>query len=241
MEKQKKGEPNHMNRILQIIALLTICFMMFVGCQGQKNYHSNNEETGYYFQSAQMQEKPQTNNKQESSSQGKESSSMQDESEEEHTNSHSSIPQQSSEAQIQQSNREESEQTQQETITCTISIDCYAAVDAGYKMAEKVSKNGVILSKMTLKLPVSATVFDALQQGTKQKNIPVVKAGSGKRVYVVAINSLEEGSCGGESGWMFSVNGVYGNKSCSEQILKDGDRIQWRYTTNFGMDIGAHL
>lgn len=126
-----------------------------------------------------------------------------------------------------------------QTITCKIAIDCRTAYDAGYDLAAQVSSSGTILGTMTVEMPAGATVYDLLQKAAGQRGIPVSKTGSGSKVYVVSINSIGEGDCGGESGWMYSVNGAYVMKGCSAQKLNDGDVVKWRYTLNRGKDIGG--
>ena len=61
---------------------------------------------------------------------------------------------------------------------------------------------------------------------------------SGKS-YISSINSISEGDCGPQSGWMYSVNGDYPGVGCTKYTLSDGDSIRWRYTCNMGADIGA--
>lgn len=126
-----------------------------------------------------------------------------------------------------------------QTITCKIAIDCRTAYDAGYDLAAQVSSSGTILGTMTVEMPADATVYDLLQKAAGQRGIPVSKTGSGSKVYVISINSIGEGDCGGESGWMYSVNGAYVMKGCSAQKLNDGDVVKWRYTLNRGKDIGG--
>ena len=56
--------------------------------------------------------------------------------------------------------------------------------------------------------------------------------------YVVGIDGLEEFDYGNQSGWMYSVNGVFPDYSAGNYILKEGDNVVWSYTTNLGNDIG---
>jgi len=37
---------------------------------------------------------------------------------------------------------------------------------------------------------------------------------------------------------MYSVNGEYPNYGASSYNLKDGDKVEWRYTCNLGSDVG---
>lgn len=53
--------------------------------------------------------------------------------------------------------------------------------------------------------------------------------GFGKYIYVRSINGLKEKAYGPRSGWMYSVNGVYPNKSAGAYTLKSGDKVVWKY------------
>jgi S-layer homology domain. len=58
-------------------------------------------------------------------------------------------------------------------------------------------------------------------------------------VYVKSIDGDGEFNHGDYSGWMYNVNGVYPNFGASLYELKDGDTVQWRYTTDLGKDLGV--
>ena len=49
-------------------------------------------------------------------------------------------------------------------------------------------------------------------------------------VYVQGINHIYEFSCGELSGWLYSVNGEFGNVSAADYKLKDGDSVKWQYS-----------
>ncbi|BDF58584.1 hypothetical protein CE91St36_14010 [Christensenellaceae bacterium] len=127
-------------------------------------------------------------------------------------------------------NTPESTPQQAKTITCTISIDCAAALNVDPDLANAVSSSGTILESKRVTLGPEATVYDAL----KATGITF----SGKS-YISSINSIGEGDCGSGSGWMYSVNGDYPSVGCTKYTLSDGDNIRWRYTCDMGADIGA--
>lgn len=60
-------------------------------------------------------------------------------------------------------------------------------------------------------------------------------------VYVQSIDGDGEFDHGSGSGWMYSVNGNYPNYGASKYVLKAGDKLSWRYTTNLGEDLGGKL
>ncbi len=57
--------------------------------------------------------------------------------------------------------------------------------------------------------------------------------------YVYEIEGLAEFDKGAQSGWMYRVNGIYPEISCSEYKLQAGDYVEWLYTSDLGYDIGA--
>ena len=52
-------------------------------------------------------------------------------------------------------------------------------------------------------------------------------------VYISGINNLDEFDCGGESGWLYYVNGKKPNVSCDSTKLKDGDKVVFSYTCSY--------
>ena len=57
--------------------------------------------------------------------------------------------------------------------------------------------------------------------------------------YVGAINGFGEFDDGPLSGWMYRVNGVFPTISASLYNLSDGDRVEWLFTRNLGLDLGV--
>jgi len=58
-------------------------------------------------------------------------------------------------------------------------------------------------------------------------------------MYVESIRGLAEFDEGPESGWMFRVNGVFPETAASNHTLRNGDRLEWLYSRDFGRDLGA--
>lgn len=100
-------------------------------------------------------------------------------------------------------------------------------------MAQTIAPDGMLVPEFRLTLDKGATVYDALKTGDL-----VVGAKSGAfGTYVYAIQSLAEKACGGQSGWLFEVNGTIPNTSCSSYVLQDGDVVRWVYTCDGGKDV----
>ena len=112
---------------------------------------------------------------------------------------------------------------------CTISIECSSILDNMEDLKEtEVSFKG------------GETAFDVLKQICGKKGIHMASRYTPlyKSYYVEGINQLYEFDCGKNSGWMYSVNGEYPNYGASSYNLKDGDKVEWRYTCNLGSDVG---
>lgn len=136
------------------------------------------------------------------------------------------------------------EETTEKTLTCTISIDCKTILDnlddLRASKADYVPADGWILYKSTVEFEQGDTVFDVLKRVTKAAGIQMESKWTPmyNSYYVEGINQLYEFDCGEQSGWMYSVNGWYPNYGCSSYELKDGDKIEWRYTCDLGSDVG---
>jgi hypothetical protein len=85
------------------------------------------------------------------------------------------------------------------------------------------------------------TVFDVLSRECRASGIPMEHSFNPlyNSVYVEGIDNLYEFDGGSQSGWMYSVNDWYPNYGCSVYTLSAGDVICWRYTCNYGEDIGG--
>ncbi len=77
----------------------------------------------------------------------------------------------------------------------------------------------------TLTVDKGTSVYTVLTQLASQNGLSV----SGTKIYVKGIGDLFEKQHGSLSGWMYSVNGVYPNKSCGYYYLENNDSVVWRY------------
>lgn len=130
------------------------------------------------------------------------------------------------------------------TLTCTISIDCSTILDNMDKLAsgkeEFVPSNGLILAPSSITFTKGESVFDVLQRACREAGIHMESTNTPgyDTDYIEGINQLYEFDCGEQSGWMYSVNGWYPNYGCSKYTLEDGDVIKLVYTCNLGKDVG---
>lgn len=82
------------------------------------------------------------------------------------------------------------------------------------------------------------TVLDVLKMARDKFRLHMeYSGGSGSGAYVEGINNLYEFDGGRWSGWMYCVNGWYPNYGCGVYYLKPGDKIEWNYTCDLGLDL----
>lgn len=149
---------------------------------------------------------------------------------------------------------------QVKSVTCTIEIECKTILNnLGNLRPEKktfLPKDGYILRETTVSVAEGSTVFDVLKKVCKEHTCPekctycrksgiqleYVYTPGYDSEYIRGIHQLYEKDCGTQSGWMYSVNGVFPNYGVNKYTVKNGDNIKLRYTCNgLGEDIGAEF
>ncbi|KJB88841.1 hypothetical protein AZ66_05130 [Paenibacillus sp. E194] len=98
---------------------------------------------------------------------------------------------------------------------------------------------GTILSTEEIEIGDSENVMDILKKATRAKKIQMDFSGSGATAYVKGIDNLYEFDKGSGSGWMYSINSKFPNRSAGVWPIHPGDHIQWLYTEDLGKDLGA--
>jgi len=74
----------------------------------------------------------------------------------------------------------------------------------------------------------SPTVLDAMKRAEEAGKLVFAYRGNGKFAFLEAIDmTINQGSDG--DNWVYSVNGVQGNKSFGVYRVETGDRIEWRF------------
>ena len=124
----------------------------------------------------------------------------------------------------------------------TIQIRCDTAVKNGMhreaKWAGIVPASGCILDTTEFEIEDGNTVLDVLKMARDKFRLHMeYSGGSGSGAYVEGINNLYEFDGGRWSGWMYCVNGWYPNYGCGVYYLKPGDKIEWNYTCDLGLDL----
>lgn len=102
---------------------------------------------------------------------------------------------------------------------------------------------GYVISSVQIELQSGDTAWTLLKRELDKRDIncKYIWTEAYGSVYVQSIDGDGEFDHGSGSGWMYAVNGWYPNYGATKYTLKDGDKLQWRYTTNLGADLGEDL
>lgn len=107
----------------------------------------------------------------------------------------------------------------------------------------KYAKNIYVLSNVKIKYYQNDTAFKVLQRGVKKYGIQMEYQGAGSNiynsVYIQGLNHIYEFDAGSESGWMYSVNGIFPNYGMSAYKIKPNARLRMAYTVNLGCDVSG--
>ena len=85
----------------------------------------------------------------------------------------------------------------------------------------------------TLSLEKNPSVYGALKTLAAQKGVSISTSGFGASTYVRGIGGLKEFDYGGNSGWLYMVNGIKPSYGAYSYKLNDGDTVKWYYTTDY--------
>ncbi|MBM7605898.1 FKBP-type peptidyl-prolyl cis-trans isomerase [Metabacillus crassostreae] len=97
-------------------------------------------------------------------------------------------------------------------------------------------EKGTILSSTKVEMSEGNTVLDITKKILKEKGKPISVTGSGAFAYIQGIDGLSEFDRGPLSGWTVKKNGATLDRSAGIVKVKNGDSIQWIYTTNYQED-----
>ena len=92
-------------------------------------------------------------------------------------------------------------------------------------LSADASAAGGSSSSASLTLEAGSTVYDALAASGISYNAK----GTAMGVYVSSILGVAEKEHGGDSGWVYAVNGTEPSRACSSYELADGDVVSWTY------------
>lgn len=126
--------------------------------------------------------------------------------------------------------------------TCILSVSCkeiFGNVEGFNKdKLEILPEDGIIFPAAEVAFSEGESVFNVLQREMERAHISMefVNTPLYNSVYIEGINNLYEYDCGELSGWMYKVNDLSPNYSCSCYKLQKGDVIEWLYTCNLLQD-----
>lgn len=130
-------------------------------------------------------------------------------------------------------------------LTCTLEVRCDTLLGNLGKLTEGkaalVPEDGMLLAEREVEFEAGESVFDVFRRVLREENIhfEYTDAQVYDSVYIEGVGNIYEFDCGPQSGWMFSVNGIYPGLGCSAYTLADGDAIAFSYTCDLGSDLGA--
>ena len=130
-------------------------------------------------------------------------------------------------------------------LTCTLEIRCDVLLNHLDQMTKEkavlVPEDGTLLAATEVEFTGGESVFDVFRRVLREEKLhfEYVDASAYDSVYIEGIGNLYEYDCGPQSGWMYSVNGVFPGLGCSAYTLADGDVIVFRYTCDLGADLGV--
>lgn len=109
--------------------------------------------------------------------------------------------------------------------------------------------HSIVLSSSEVPLPPTEmeitdgdTVLEALIVITMANKVHMdYRGGTGATAYIQGMGNVYEFDRGQGSGWMYRVNGIFPDRGAGVVPLLGGDRVEWLYTTNLGVDLGADL
>lgn len=112
--------------------------------------------------------------------------------------------------------------------TATLSIDCSAV--AG--QADHIPADGMILPPTDFPIYEGDTAFTLLTRAARAHSLHMEHSAG----YVSGLGYLYEFAHGDLSGWIYLINGTSASVGADQYQLRDGDRIDWRYTLEMGAE-----
>lgn len=105
-----------------------------------------------------------------------------------------------------------------------------------------ISSNEMPLAPTEMEIEDGDTVLEALIEITMANKIHMdYRGGQGATAYIQGMGNVYEFDRGQGSGWMYRVNGIFPDRGAGVVPLLGGDIVEWLYTTDLGVDLGANL
>lgn len=91
------------------------------------------------------------------------------------------------------------------------------------------------IARTSVTVDKDAYVIDVIAKALSMAGIPYENGGN----YISSVRGLEEFDNGGNSGWMYTLNGSHPNLGVEEQRVKQGDNIVFHYTDDYTKEQGS--
>lgn len=248
-----------------VILFITISFVFIAGFSFYNGISGNyqNRNTAQVTQIKETKEKNTKKNKVEKQENKEDTNTQQKEStqQEESTNKEENTTQEDKtkkdDSSKQETKNETSKSTNQSTASSTIKStesthqSSNTTTENNNKATSDITQNqndnkitvnvqviGVDSTLMSgsLSLEKNTSVYSALKTLASQQGVSISTSGFGSTTYVRGIGGLYEFDYGGNSGWLYMVNGVKPNYGAYSYKLNDGDTIKWYYTIDYTKD-----
>jgi len=136
-------------------------------------------------------------------------------------------------------------QEKNDSVYCTLSVECNTIYDNISDFPEEklslLPSDGIILSASEIEFKEGESVFDVLKRELTERKIHFeFSTAAYNSAYIEGINNIYEFDCGELSGWIYSVNGVFPQYSCSDYKLKNNDVVKVMFSCSLGQDVGKN-
>ena len=127
---------------------------------------------------------------------------------------------------------------EEEKQECEFVISCASILDKEIK--RQLPKDGIIFSD-NIEITEDKSAYDLLKQVTRANKIQIEVSETPlyESVYIEGIDNIYEFDYGTTSGWTYRVNGVAPDIGANKYIVKNGDKIEFIYVTEWQSDIGG--
>lgn len=121
--------------------------------------------------------------------------------------------------------------------SATVTVSCETILkDISVISEEKqelVPEDGYILKDVNVGFNEGESAFTVLERALKENNIQFEH----ESAYIKGIGNIYEFDAGDMSGWLFKVNGEYGNVGLGDTMLTDGDTLLLFYACDYMTDM----
>ncbi len=122
---------------------------------------------------------------------------------------------------------------------CSLTVRCDSVLEKMENLprgkAEFIPVDGIMYHKTSISFSEGESVFDVLYREMRDNKIhfEFVNTPMYDSAYIEGIGNLYEFDFGELSGWLYQVNGVRPTHGCSQQLVQNGDAIEFFYSCNF--------